>query len=255
MNNSKNNVSNNFNILANWFLDMGCDEIILEECQNHHLFSKSDNKFLNKDQKNIYKNINSANLIHDCSNIGELKTATEKIILTNYPLKYKGFIFYEGYINADLMVVADNPQTIDINGIKSFQKEVGTLLLAMLKAINFSPENTFFTTLSFCTSIDDKYPTRKDIEKNIYILKKQIELVSPKVIVMFGSLVTQCLTGTSDIIFVTRGQKYKINLESSKKFVNAVSMYQPEYLIARPDKKKEAWTDLIEVKKMIETSS
>ena len=48
MNNSKNDVSNNFNILANWFLDMGCDEIILEECQNHHLFSKSDNKFLNK---------------------------------------------------------------------------------------------------------------------------------------------------------------------------------------------------------------
>ena len=69
--------------------------------------------------KNIYKNINSANLIHDCSNIGELKTAAEKIILTNYPLKHKGFIFYEGYVDADLMIVADNPQTIDINGLKS----------------------------------------------------------------------------------------------------------------------------------------
>ena len=100
-------------------------------------------------QEKIYKDINSANLIHDCSNIGELKTAAEKIILTNYPLKHKGFIFYEGYVDADLMIVADNPQTIDINGIKSFQKEVGALLLAMLKAINFSPENTFFTTLSF----------------------------------------------------------------------------------------------------------
>ena len=126
MNNSKNDVSNNFNILANWFLYMGCDEIILEECQNHHLLGKSENKFLNNDQKDINKHINSANLIHDCNNIGELKTAAEKIILTNYPLKHKGFIFYEGYINADLMVVADNPQTIDINGIKSFQKEVGT---------------------------------------------------------------------------------------------------------------------------------
>ena len=39
--------------------------------------------------------------------------------------------------------------------------------------------------------------------------------------------------------------------EGSKIFFPAISMYHPGYLIARPDKKKDAWTDLIAVKNKI----
>ena len=83
------------------------------------------------------------------------------------------------------------------------------------------------------------------------MVKRQIELVGPKVIIMFGSIATQSLTGTREGIFSTRGKWYKLVTEGSKRIFPAISMYHPGYLIARPDKKKDAWADLIAVKNKI----
>ena len=84
------------------------------------------------------------------------------------------------------------------------------------------------------------------------LVKKQVEIIQPKVIIMFGSITTQSLTGKREGIFTTRGNWYDIEIGNNAKVFPAISMYQPDYLLTRPDKKKEAWADLIEVKKKID---
>ena len=139
-----------------------------------------------------------------------------------------------------------------INNLKSFQGEVGFLLLAMLKAIDFDDNNTYFTNMFFCPYTKGKKPILEDVLDNVNLVKKQVEIIQPKVIIMFGSITTQSLTGKREGIFTTRGNWYDIEIGNNAKVFPAISMYQPDYLLTRPDKKKEAWADLIEVKKKID---
>ena len=50
----------------------------------------------------------------------ELKEYVEQQYLNAGNDDSKGFIFSEGNIGSDLMIIGDNPETLDINNIKSF---------------------------------------------------------------------------------------------------------------------------------------
>ena len=103
--------------------------------------------------------------------------------------------------------------------------------MAMLKAINFDYNNTYFTNLSFRSYINGRKPVLDDVLKNIRVAKRQIELVGPKVIIMFGSTVTQSLTGTREVIFSTRGKWYKLVTEGTIRTFPAISKSQSKFYI------------------------
>ena len=251
MNNEYKFYKENFSIIAEWLSSMGCDEILDNETRRFYGIRQY-NKNLLSNVQDVGKELDTnSNSLNSYKNINELKKYAEEQFLNLENDASKGFIFSEGSIGSDLMIIGDNPETLDINSIKSFQGEIGVLLTAMLKAINFDCKNTYFTNLSFQSYINGRKPVLDDVLKNICVVKRQIELVGPKVIIMFGSIATQSLTGTREGIFSTRGKWYKLVTEGSKRIFPAISMYHPGYLIARPDKKKDAWADLIAVKNKI----
>ena len=251
MNNKSKFYKENFSIIAEWLSSMGCDEILDNEPRKFYGIRQS-NEELIVNVQDVGKELDTNSIsLNSCKNIDELKEYVEQQYLNAGNDDSKGFIFSEGNIGSDLMIIGDNPETLDINNIKSFQGEIGVLLMAMIKAINFDCKNTYFTNLSFRSYINGRKPVLNDVLKNIHVVKRQIELVGPKVIIMFGSIATQSLTGTREGIFSTRGKWYKLVTEGSKRIFPAISMYHPGYLIARPDKKKDAWADLIAVKNKI----
>ena len=251
MNNGSKFYKENFSVIAEWLSSMGCDEILDNETRKFYGI-RQNNKGLLVNAQDVDKELdNNPISLNGYKNINELKKYVEEQYLNVEKDDSKSFIFSEGSIGSDLMIIGDNPETLDINKIKSFQGEIGVLLMAMLKAINFDYNNTYFTNLSFRSYINGRKPVLDDVLKNIRVVKRQIELVGPKVIIMFGSIATQSLTGTREGIFATRGKWYKLVTEGTKRTFPAISMYHPGYLIARPDKKKDAWADLISVKNKI----
>ncbi|PPR28010.1 MAG: hypothetical protein CFH32_01451 [Alphaproteobacteria bacterium MarineAlpha9_Bin2] len=241
-----------FCTIAEWLSSMGCDEVLDKEARKFYGIRKLDEKQSMEspqDRKKITQNNYS---LDNFKSIGDLKKFVKNKIINMEKNNLKGFIFNEGNISSDLMVIGDNPETLDINNLKSFQGEVGFLLLAMLKAIDFDDNNTYFTNMFFCPYTKGKKPILEDVLDNVNLVKKQVEIIQPKVIIMFGSITTQSLTGKREGIFTTRGNWYDIEIGNNAKVFPAISMYQPDYLLTRPDKKKEAWADLIEVKKKID---
>ncbi len=230
---------------------MGSDEILDNETRKFYGIRQSSKDVLVKAQ-DVDKELDTNPIsFNSYKNINELKKFVEEQYLNLENYDNKSFIFSEGNVASDLMIIGDNPETLDINNIKSFQGEIGVLLMAMIKAINFDCKNTYFTNLSFWSYINGRKPVLNDVLKNIHVVKRQIELVGPKVIIMFGSIATQSLTGTREGIFSTRGKWYKLVTEGTKRTFPAISMYHPGYLITRPDKKKDAWADLIAVRNKI----
>ena len=211
-----------------WLGDIGCDEPLNSNKRDFYgLISSNEDLYYRKNDLKDSLNF------EDLDNIKSL----EKFL----SLKMPGFsaFSYDGYENADLMVIGDKSEGANNKNNKPFQGEVGKLLNAMLKAIGFDQSNTYYTNI---------YSISDNIDKNMIndIIKKQISIVAPKVIIMLGAESTKALTNTEDSIFHTRGQWY--NIDNISKLIPAISMFHPRYVLVHPNSKRETWEDLKSVK-------
>jgi uracil-DNA glycosylase family 4 len=221
-----------------WLRDMGCDEPT-DDIQRtfYGLRSKEKaSKVLTNYKPNTELKINTFN-IEDIKNINDLYTYVSLNHLLNSNVINQKFIFFDGSDDADLMIIGDKPDIEDFKIGKPFQGGSGNLLDAMLKAIGYNRSNTYFTNMH-C------YNPEVPIELSLQILKKQIEIVNPKVVIMFGAEVSKCLIKTDKGIFKTRGQWFNLDQFVSNSCISCISMFHPRYVLVHPQSKKESWIDL-----------
>ena len=237
-------INKNYFEIIKWLSDMGCNEPL--SLESHYTQSiKKEIKL-----KNFFNNKN--NYMNELTRIDEFKYLEEFIYNSQYldlSENENNFSFYDGYINADLMVIGDFPSEEDLKYGKPFQGKIGNLLGLMLKAIKFDKKNTYYTNVDMFNfklineKIDDK------INFFLSILDKQIELVSPKTIIMFGKNVTNLLTGSDQEISLSRGKWFEIKTKPKNHSYNAISMLHPRDLLINPENKKETWEDLKDIRK------
>ena len=220
-----------------WLYDIGCDvPLNVDKRSFHGLISRPFNSNDELSDRVISENINLENI----DNINSLK----KFLLSKNFISDSNTIFYEGSTKADLMVIGDKPEDIILKNTKPFHGELEKLLDAMLKAIGFDKSNTYYTNLR-CNST--KLDTNIDLE--LEIIKKQIFIVKPKIIIMFGAEATKLLTNTEDSIFKSRGRWYDIKIDDNLEPILGISMFHPRYVLVHPESKKETWKDLKEVRR------
>lgn len=218
-----------------WLNEIGCDEpLCIDKQSSHNLIS---DKYNINDEKKDLKYSNDI----DLEKINTMKSL-EQYLLSKNIISDFSTPFYSGSEKADLMVIGDKPE--DLNKKRPFQGKVETLLDAMLKAISFDKTNTYYTNLYF-TSLS------QSPKLVLEIIKKQITIVKPKVIIMFGAEVTKILSNTEDSIFHSRGKWYDIYIDDNVESVNGISMFHPRYILANNESKKDTWSDLKEIRKKL----
>ena len=218
-----------------WLNEIGCDEpLCIDKQSSHNLIF---DKYNSNDEK---KDRNNSNDI-DIEKIDTIKSL-EQYLLSKNIISDSNIPFYSGSEKADLMVIGDKPE--ELNKKRPFQGKVETLLDAMLKAISFDQTNTYYTNLYF-TSLS------QSPKLVLEIIKKQITIVKPKVIIMFGAEVTRVLSNSEDSIFHSRGKWYDIYISDDIEPVNGISMFHPRYILANIESKKETWSDLKEIRKKL----
>jgi len=222
-----------------WLDDIGCDEPLnIDKRSFHGLITSFHNSNNEKNDKLIDEDIN----IEHIDNIPSL----EKFLLSKNNILDSNSLFFEGFPKADLMIIGDKPEDSNTKNTKPFHGEVKQLLDAMLKAIGFDKSNTYYTNLRFNST---KLDINLDLE--LEIVKKQIIIVKPKIIIMFGAEATKLLANTEKSIFHSRGQWYDIKIDDKLKPVHGISMFHPRYILAHPESKKETWKDLKAVRKKL----
>jgi DNA polymerase len=158
-------------------------------------------------------------------------------------------VFGAGRPDARLMVVGEAPGADEDRQGEPFVGRAGQLLTRMLAAIDLRREDVFIGNVLKCRPPGNRNPEAGEIAACLPHLERQIELVRPAVILALGSPAARTLLRTREGITRLRGRIFPIG------DALCVPSFHPAYLLRNPAGKREAWTDLKLVRRLLDESS
>ncbi len=154
------------------------------------------------------------------------------------------FVFGVGNPKATLMVIGEAPGADEDAQGEPFVGRAGQLLNKILKAINFEREDVYICNILKCRPPNNRQPQPDEVEQCLPYLRKQIELVKPKVILCVGLTAAHNLLNTSESLTKLRGRQ--LSFEEIPLMVT----YHPAALLRNPNWKPATWEDVKAVRKL-----
>jgi len=148
------------------------------------------------------------------------------------------FVFGSGNPDADVMVIGEGPGAEEDKQGLPFVGRAGKLLTNILKAINFTRDEVYIANVVKCRPPGNRTPLPGEMETCLPFLKKQIELIKPKLILCLGKTAAQGILKMNDSLGNMRGKFY--DFENVKVMVT----YHPAALLRNPQWKRPAWEDV-----------
>ena len=158
-------------------------------------------------------------------------------------------VFADGNPNADIMIVGEAPGADEDRQGLPFVGRAGQLLDKMLAAIGLDRRHVYIANVVPWRPPGNRTPTPIETSTCLPFMRRQIELVHPKILVCLGAAATQTLLGVKEGIMRIRGRWYEYDMAGTK--IPAIAMLHPAYLLRQPSHKKFAWQDMRELVKMM----
>jgi DNA polymerase len=154
-----------------------------------------------------------------------------------------------GNTAADLFFVLLAPTSSDDESGIVCGGEASELFSKMLSAINISIEDVYITSLLKCSVTTAHTISPKEVLTCSTYLQQQIQLVQPRLVVVLGETTVQCLFQKTLSLddFRTMNSDSSQQIHSVPVFVS----YSPEELLQQPDNKRNAWSDLQQMQKIL----
>jgi DNA polymerase len=161
----------------------------------------------------------------------------------------KRLVFADGNPKARLMFVGEAPgREEDIEGLP-FVGRSGKLLDLMLKAIGLDRTGVYIANIVPWRPPGNRDPSLHETSICLPFIQRQIELVSPQVLVCLGKPSTAALLGVTDGIRKTRGRWLAYRNGGDE--IRAMPTFHPAYLLRSPLEKRFAWKDFLAIKKAL----
>jgi len=150
-------------------------------------------------------------------------------------------VYGVGNPNADLMFIGEAPgRDEDLKG-EPFVGRAGQLLTDIIKAMKLTRDDVYIANVVKCRPPENRNPEPEELDACRPYIRRQVEIIQPKVIVTLGKFALQSLTEKSYGITATRGQWLEYN------GVKVMPTYHPAYLLRTPSAKKDVWADMKQV--------
>lgn len=153
-------------------------------------------------------------------------------------------VFGVGNPRAKVMFVGEGPgRDEDLKG-EPFVGRAGQLLTDIItKGMGLKREDVYIANVVKCRPPENRNPEPDEVESCEPFLKKQVDLVGPKIIIALGKFAVQCLLQSKQPITRLRGQWHEYQ------GIRLMPTFHPAYLLRNPGDKKLVWED---IKKVIE---
>ncbi len=127
----------------------------------------------------------------------------------------------------------------DLKG-EPFVGRAGVLLNNMLLALGLKREQVYITNVVKCRPPGNRDPHVDEAVACHAWLQRQIELISPSIILVVGRIAARHLLQSSDPVASMRGKVHQLpSLD-----IPLIVTYHPAYLLRKPQEKAKVWTDL-----------
>lgn len=156
-------------------------------------------------------------------------------------------VFDAGFVKNPLIAfVGEGPGADEDRTGEPFVGKAGQLLTAAItKGLGVSRESVYICNVIKCRPPDNRTPLPDEISACSGFLKKQLDLVNPRVIVALGGPAAKFFIPSELGITKLRGSWHEWN---GKKIMPT---FHPAYILRNPPAKKEFWEDLKEVMKEV----
>lgn len=148
-------------------------------------------------------------------------------------------VFGVGDQHADWLLVGEAPGAEEDKRGEPFVGQAGKLLDNMLAAIQLKRgENVYIANVLKCRPPENRDPHGEEVVKCDPFLKRQVELIQPRLIVAMGRFAAQSVLNTDASIGSLRGKLHDYH------GVPVIVTYHPAYLLRNLPDKAKAWEDL-----------
>jgi DNA polymerase len=150
-------------------------------------------------------------------------------------------VFGVGNPRAEWMVIGEAPGAEEDRRGEPFVGRAGQLLDAMLRAIGLSrAENVYIANILKSRPPNNRDPRPEEVAACLPYLRRQIEMVRPRLLLAVGRIAAQNLLGTEESLGRLRGRVHRFGELNTPLVVT----YHPAYLLRSPADKRKAWEDL-----------
>jgi len=156
------------------------------------------------------------------------------------------FVFGSGSPDADVIVIGEGPGAEEDRQGLPFVGRAGQLLTEMLKAIKFSRDEIYIANIIKCRPPENRTPLPEEMETCFPYLKKQIDLIKPKLILCLGLTAAKGLLKSRESLTNLRGKVFEFG--EAKVMVT----YHPAALLRNPNWKRPCWEDLKMFRKLFD---
>ena len=167
--------------------------------------------------------------------ISDIKNCELKKSATN-------IVFADGNPKSKIMLIGEGPGSNEDQEGLPFVGRAGALLDKMLASINLDRKKVYITNVVNYRPPENRRPTEEEIAKYLPYLKKHIEIINPKILVLLGSTALNALIGNEIVISKARGQWIEKQFGECK--TSVIVTFHPAFLMRQPAQKKMAWIDL-----------
>lgn len=243
--------------ILHWYILSGIDEVCDDEPYN--ALCQSSEKITIENTRPATTLLAQANNIA-CNNAKELCSKAQtlddlKAMLENFEgcsLKFSANSTVFGYGNpqAEIVIVGEAPGADEDRIGEPFVGRSGHLLDKMLKTISLSRDDCWITNVLPWRPPGNRTPTDGEVAVCLPFLKRQIELIKPKIIFILGGSAANALLDNGESISHLRGRFIDYTLNNGDT-IPTLSSFHPAFLLRSAPQKAKAWSDLLRLQRKL----
>jgi DNA polymerase len=156
-------------------------------------------------------------------------------------------VFGTGDPEAELMFVGEAPGEDEDRLGEPFVGKAGQLLTRIIQAMGLQREKVYIANIIKCRPPRNRNPEPDEIETCSPFLRRQIEIIRPKVICALGNFAAQTLLATGQKISQLRGRFHALPIsfsDGAPAETKVMPTFHPAYLLRNPEDKKRVWEDM-----------
>lgn len=150
-------------------------------------------------------------------------------------------VFGTGNRQADWMIIGEAPGADEDRQGEPFVGRAGQLLNEMLFAAGYQRANVYIANVIKCRPPNNRDPSTEQVACCRGYLERQIELVSPQLLLAVGRVAAHNLLNTETPLGRLRGKVHRYGEQG----IPTVVTYHPAYLLRSPLEKRKVWDDLL----------
>jgi DNA polymerase len=183
--------------------------------------------------------------------VEELRRALEGFDGCGLKKTATNLVLGDGNPQARVILIGEAPGAEEDRQGLPFVGASGRLLDRMLGSIGLDRTQVYISNTVFWRPPGNRNPTTMEMAICMPFVERLIELVDPEILVALGGAAAKVLLAQNVGIGKLRGRWFAYSTPRLPRPVEATAVFHPAYLLRSATHKGEAWCDLLEIKRKL----